>query len=107
MSVVVSRAKLAAVLGMMGSDHDGEVLSAARTAERLRRATNLTWSQLLIGPDAGADLPWRELLDMARSRPELLSQWDRQFLTSIATQRTLSIKQQAVLRRIAERARAA
>ena len=40
-------AKLAAVLGMMGSEHDGEALSAARTAERLRRHSGLAWADLL------------------------------------------------------------
>jgi hypothetical protein len=32
---MVPRAKLAAALGTMGSEHDGEALAAARMAERL------------------------------------------------------------------------
>jgi hypothetical protein len=33
---------------MLGSDHDGEVLSAARMVEKLRRSLNMTWDQLLV-----------------------------------------------------------
>ena len=40
-------AKIANLLGMLGSDHDGEVLNAARHAERLRKESDLTWPQLL------------------------------------------------------------
>ena len=40
-------AKLALILGMLGSDHDGEVPSAARKAEKLRHAMNRTWLQIL------------------------------------------------------------
>jgi hypothetical protein len=36
---------------MLGSDHDGEVLSAARQAEAIRRKLQLTWDELLTGKD--------------------------------------------------------
>jgi hypothetical protein len=37
------------VLGMLGSAHDGEVIAAAaRAAERLRRQTGKTWTELLL-----------------------------------------------------------
>lgn len=42
MNAIVDRERIARVLGMLGSDHDGEVLAAARQAERLRRAARLT-----------------------------------------------------------------
>jgi hypothetical protein len=41
------REKLAKILALMGSDHDGEVLSAARRAERQRKRMGLTWAELL------------------------------------------------------------
>jgi hypothetical protein len=44
-----ARVKLAKTLGMMGSAHDGEVLVAARQAERLRAAMGKTWDELLRG----------------------------------------------------------
>jgi hypothetical protein len=46
-----AKAQLKKVLGMLGSDHDGEVLSAARQAEAIRRNLRLTWDQLLT-PEA-------------------------------------------------------
>ena len=42
-------ARLAKALGMLGSEHDGEVLSAARTAERERLNLGKTWPELLVG----------------------------------------------------------
>lgn len=40
--------KLSRVLGMLGSQHDGEVLNAARLAERIRNEMNLSWGVLLM-----------------------------------------------------------
>lgn len=50
-----SLSQLAAVLGMMGSKHDGEVLNAARHAERLRGKMDKTWGQLLASPQVTSD----------------------------------------------------
>jgi hypothetical protein len=44
--------KLARLLGMLGSDHDGEALNAARLAQRLVTAANLTWAELVAAPAA-------------------------------------------------------
>lgn len=41
--------RLAKFLGMMGSQHDGEVLNAARMAEKIRREANKSWASLLSG----------------------------------------------------------
>ncbi len=41
--------QLAKFLGMLGSNHDGEVLNAARIAERLRKKLDKTWVALLTG----------------------------------------------------------
>jgi len=41
--------QLAKFLGMLGSSHDGEVLNAARIAERLRKKLDKSWVALLIG----------------------------------------------------------
>jgi hypothetical protein len=43
----IDRAKLAKILGMLGSNQDGEVLSAARRAEDMRQQANLRWEDLL------------------------------------------------------------
>jgi hypothetical protein len=41
------RSQLAKILGMLGSSHDGEVLSAARRVEKLRQKMGKTWGELL------------------------------------------------------------
>jgi hypothetical protein len=43
----IDRAKLAKILGRLGSRHDGEVMNAARMAEDLRRQAGLSWEDLL------------------------------------------------------------
>jgi hypothetical protein len=41
------RGKLAKILAMLSSTHDGEVLAAARRAERLRKQMDMSWEGLL------------------------------------------------------------
>src|SRR5262249_31452059 len=43
------RERLVKILGMLGSNMDGEVLSAARRAEELRKKLNASWDELIIG----------------------------------------------------------
>jgi hypothetical protein len=49
---------LVKMLGMLGCDHDNEVVAAARAAEKQRRKLGLTWDQLIIpgAPDAEQDM---------------------------------------------------
>ena len=47
-AVVLDRDRLARVLGMLGSAHDGEIIAAARQAERLRADAGLTWTDIVI-----------------------------------------------------------
>jgi hypothetical protein len=44
----LSRDRLVKILGMLGSNQDGEVLNAAHAAECLRRRLGMTWAQLII-----------------------------------------------------------
>lgn len=41
------RRRLIALLGMIGSAHDGEILNAARLAQRLIGSEGLTWEEVL------------------------------------------------------------
>jgi hypothetical protein len=43
--------RLIALLGMIGSNHDGEALNAARLAQRLIGALEMTWEDVLAGGD--------------------------------------------------------
>ena len=45
--------KLARILGLLGSDFDGEAVAAARKVETARRRTGRTWHQLLGLSDPG------------------------------------------------------
>lgn len=46
------KTRLIQLLGMMGSDHDGEVLNAARLAQRLIRGHRLSWVEVFNGSAA-------------------------------------------------------
>jgi hypothetical protein len=73
--VVIDRAKLARILAMLGAQHDGEVLAAARAAHRMILASRLTWAQVLDSPGEpeppDLDGAWLDL----RSRDEELYLW--------------------------------
>jgi hypothetical protein len=42
------RTRLIKLLGMLGSEHDGECLNAARSAQRLVKEAGETWEQVLM-----------------------------------------------------------
>jgi hypothetical protein len=48
------RQRLAAILGMLGSEHQGERDAAALQAEAFRRKHGLTWAELLAMPEMPA-----------------------------------------------------
>jgi hypothetical protein len=110
MMTTLDRALLARVLGMLGSDHPGEVL-AAHQAERIRRVEGVTWPELLAPPPCAilrrTPIHCLALLDEAirlcLGHPEHLTDWERDFLVSPLPQPPLRLspKQRAVLDRIA------
>ena len=53
------RKRLAAILGMLGSNASGERENAARLAEQFRRHYGLTWADLLAMPAAPSEEPSR------------------------------------------------
>jgi hypothetical protein len=46
----IDRAKLARILGMLGSEHAGERASAALQAEAFRKRHGMTWEEMLALP---------------------------------------------------------
>jgi hypothetical protein len=107
MSAALDRDRLARVLGMLGSGHDGEVLAAARQAERLRAEAGLTWFDIIARSATPAQqqlLGWSvaEAIDACIACPAALTAWDKKFLAGIARQRPdrLSEKQLAILGRL-------
>jgi hypothetical protein len=62
--------RLIMLLGMMGSDHDGEVMNAAKAAMRLLGKAGLTWEEVLQGIPGGkySDDDMRSAIALARKQ---------------------------------------
>jgi hypothetical protein len=61
--------KMAKILGKMGSDQDGEALNAAKMAEKMRRASGVTWGQVLGGatpPRPNRRARWQRIIEVCR-----------------------------------------
>jgi hypothetical protein len=114
------RDRLAKLLGLLGSDYDGEVANAGRLADKLVRGAGLTWPDViapaLTAPDhdhrgdTAADPlrgNWRAMAAVCARFPHLIDRWEWQFLSGLQRFPRLSIKQQAILVRIVTRLRAA
>jgi hypothetical protein len=52
MNAPLDRERLVKLLGMLGSEHDGEVVTAARRADALVRRAGLTWHDVVAANDA-------------------------------------------------------
>ena len=112
--VSADRAKLARILGMMGSDHVGERAAAALKASDLLRQRGLTWLDVLSGgepprPQASPYPPPRGFAADAQAclrQPDLFTAWEREFLSSVSGRRRLSTKQLTILAQLTERVRA-
>ena len=103
----LDRNRLAKLLCMMGSNHDGEVLAAARQAERLRADAGLTWPEILLPrlpSPPGQHVRTVDLIAFVLQHVDALTEWERGFVRSIAAQRfPLSPKQAAIVERLAEK----
>jgi hypothetical protein len=51
----MDRQRLARLLGMCGSSHDGEVVNAARLAIQMLKKASMSWEEVLIPPVNGHD----------------------------------------------------
>jgi hypothetical protein len=110
--------KLVKVLGMLGSDHDGEVAAAGRTAHSMLKAKSLTWSDVIVpavpAPQQQSRAPrrWRRTTSPSDTAalclqwPEVLSDWEVDFCRSIVGRRRISAKQTVVLERLARKVEA-
>jgi hypothetical protein len=67
----INRERLAQLLGMLGSDHDGEVLNAARLAAREVRNAGATWPQLLAEDRIAVEAARQLLLENEDLRKEI------------------------------------
>ncbi len=117
---VAVRERLTKICGLLASSHDGERATAAAMASRVLAEHGITWADLVNGgpradsttdarfhrpPDASthADIA-ADLLQAARTRPELLTAWERQFCEGIAAAPRLSEKQARLLVELCDKA---
>jgi hypothetical protein len=103
----LDRDRLARVLGMLGSAHDGEVAAAGRIAHEIVRSSGATWFDVVAARPAmprraaEPDLSFRDAVDFCLSADWSLTDWEVEFLHSIKDRRRpLSSKQSDVLFRI-------
>jgi hypothetical protein len=108
------RERLAKLLGMLGSDHEGERANAATIADRMLRERGLTWRDILPDQPAGPTQPpatkraprnWRADIELLAHATRLLTPWEEQFVASVRRQRRFSKKQAAIIARLAGRVR--
>ena len=110
----LDRARLAKLLGMMGSTHDGEVVAAARQAERLRADAGLTWHDIVL-PALPSPRPQRrgamtlgQAIQFVLDHENALTAWESDFARSVQRARyRLSSKQIELLQRLVEKVRRA
>jgi hypothetical protein len=101
--------------GLLASDHDGEVVNAARSLCGLLRKGGLEPSEVIaagllgqeksVGERQGPSFkrPWRERARMASYSPNV-TPWEREFLASIVNRSALTERQESTLRAILRKA---
>ena len=113
------RERLAKILGMLGSVHDGEALTAGRRADAMVRAASLSWIDVLISTptpvvvvEDAAEVSDGEMLTACLEAEEraIFNPREAEFVRSIASQlrrrRRLSEKQRDWLASLYEQASA-
>src|SRR5712691_11635602 len=113
-----TRARLAKLLGLLGSDFDGEIAAAGRAANGLVRAASCTWFDVVL-PDSEPQqsrlrhhreiVSTNDAIEFCLSWPGVLTDWERRFVRSLRDQgrSVLSLKQFDILARVVAKARCA
>lgn len=86
------RSTLVKLLGMVGSAHDGEVITAARKAHKLLAAKGFTWSELLalpstttppVSPAPPEPYHLAEARELLKRGKAVITRWEHDFLLGI------------------------
>jgi hypothetical protein len=94
-----SAERLVKLLGLLGSDQDGEVVNAGRMADRLVRQHGLTWPDIItptppamfvpLSRAPASALEWRQLAAwIKRNFSEQLNPREHQFILHMCTSRS-------------------
>jgi len=105
------RAKLISVLGMLGSNFDGERAAAGLLASRMLREAGLSWADVidtsaLPPPREAAPSGWRTDLALAERHLSFCRPWEQAFVANLSTRATITPKQRAALNEISAALRA-
>ena len=96
--------KLAKLLGMVGSAHDGEALNAARKAQALIQDKGATWFDAFGVGETSAPVPiHHELVRDLLKQKAILDDFERSFLIGILSYKKLSEKQAETLQNIEQK----
>ena len=112
-AATLDRDRLAKLLGMMGSAHDGQVVAAARQVERLRVDAGLTWPEILVPrlpppPRRQNVRTVAEAVDFVLEHEVVLTDWERGFVRDLRRLKyPLSPRQLEVLERLFDKTRRA
>jgi hypothetical protein len=111
----------ASKLAKVGSDHDGEIAATGRKAHSMLQAVGLTWGEVIASARLGPLPPPRrepqprhqdkprsvpDAVALCLRWPEVLTEWEANFLRSIAHRTRLSAEQSKVLMRIVDKVEA-
>jgi hypothetical protein len=107
----VERKRLSKLLGLLASDYDGEVLSAAKHASKLVQSVGMSWDEIIGESQASSirEAPqptgWRQTVVECLRQADRLSDWEFSFLSSLSGSSfpRPTQKQQACLDRTAKR----
>jgi hypothetical protein len=111
---IINREKLAAVLARLESPYDGERATAGLLASQMIRKAGLSWREVVDPPKAQArrqwqpppeeppqdEMAWWDMVTACLARPELLTDWECEFLISLSRRSSLTDKQRRVLERL-------
>lgn len=101
--------RLVKLLGMTGSTHDAEALSAIRLANAFLKKQGRTWGEILPTPlpaDSSPAQPHHiEAETLLATRRDILTDFEADFLRGILAFESLSPKQEAILRGIRNKAK--
>jgi hypothetical protein len=74
-----AREHLCKLLGMLGSDHDGEIAAAGRKAHAHIKKLGLTWADVIYFPPAS----WREMANVCAKHQYTLNEREADFIRNI------------------------